>query len=58
MKTRKVTNKILEMIDQGLLSEKKVLLACLNHMSEAEVSDMAYSNEFVDDDDMEDTRSH
>ena len=43
--TRKVTNKILERIDEGLLDAKDVLLACLKWMSEDDVTAMAEANE-------------
>jgi hypothetical protein len=40
-KARQATTKLLEMIDDGLLSERNVLLAALNYLSEADVLDMA-----------------
>lgn len=58
--TRQATRRILEMIDEGLLNRDTVILACLNHMSEDEVADMARANEFfpeeeeVEDDDNDD----
>jgi hypothetical protein len=44
--TRKVTNQILEAVDDGLLDPKQALLAALKYMSEDEVADMALANEF------------
>lgn len=44
--TRKVTNKILMAIEDGMLDRDKVIMACLKYMSEAEVADMARANEF------------
>lgn len=41
---RRKTNELLEMIDQGLLDPKKVVLMCVKYMSEAEVADMMHVN--------------
>ena len=43
---REATNKILEMIEEGILSRDEVIMACLKYMSEDEVADMARANEF------------
>lgn len=54
--TRKVTNQLLEMIDEGALDPQTVVEACLSYMSEADVADMAHSNELIlqaDDEDEE-----
>lgn len=51
--TRKYTNQILELIEEGVLNKDAVILACLNYMSESEVQDMAESNEFILDDEEE-----
>lgn len=49
---REATNKILEMVDEGLLDKDFVILACLKYMSADEVSDMARLNEmFYDEED-------
>jgi hypothetical protein len=48
--TRKVTNQILELIEEGVLDPQTVVEACLSYMSEA---DMARSNELIDDTDEE-----
>lgn len=45
METRKATNKILEMIEQGLLSPLSVAEMCMKWMSEDEVREMANANE-------------
>lgn len=50
MSVRKVTNQILEMIDEGVLDRDMVIRAALCYMSEADVADMAYCNEFISDD--------
>lgn len=45
--TRRVTNQILELVDEGVLDPLTVLEACLGYMSEADVADMARSNELL-----------
>ena len=51
--SRKVTNKILIAIEDGLLDRDMVILACLKYMSEDEVADMAHANEFFHDEEDE-----
>ena len=51
---RDVTNKILEMIDEGLLDARAVVQMCLKYMSEDAVADMAEANEIFFEDDEED----
>jgi len=46
--TRKVTNQLLELIENGVLDPQVVLGACLSYMSEADVADMAHVNELLD----------
>lgn len=50
---RSATNKILEMIEEGLLDAKAVALMCLKYMSEDDVADMAAANELFPDEDEE-----
>ena len=52
---RSATNKILEMIDEGLLDARAVAQMCLKYMSEDAVADMAEANEifFEDEEDIE-----
>ena len=45
MAIREVTNKILEMIDEGILSASDVVLMCLKWMSEDDVKEMCQANE-------------
>lgn len=52
--TRQITNKLLEMIEEGVLSKDDVILAALNYMSEDDVRDMAECNEFIATDEDED----
>lgn len=45
--SREYTERLLEMIEEGMLDQKQALLACLKYMSEAEVEDMMKCNEFA-----------
>ena len=45
-KTREATERILEMVEEGLLDKDTVIMACLKYMSEDDVVDMAHLNEF------------
>ena len=47
---RQATDRILEMVDEGLLDRDTVIMACLKYMSEDDVADMAQMNEFFYDD--------
>ncbi len=51
---RDATNRILELVEEGLLDRDTVIMACLKYMSEDEVADMAHANEFFLDEDEED----
>jgi hypothetical protein len=44
--TREATNKILEMVEDGILDKDTVIMSCLKYMSEDDVADMAHANEF------------
>ena len=46
---REYTNKLLDMIEDGLIDSKSVVLMCLNYMSEDEVEDMMVDNDLVYD---------
>jgi hypothetical protein len=54
MDVRKATNKLLEMIEEGLLNPKDVVLMCLKWMSEDDVVGMLIANEIDLDKDSED----
>lgn len=43
--SRECTNQLLEMIDEGLLDARDIVLCCLKYMSEDDVRDMAHANE-------------
>ena len=47
--TRQYTNKLLEMVEDGLLDRDNVIMACVKYMSEDEVRDMMHANEFIED---------
>ena len=51
---REATNRILELVEEGLLDRDTVIMACLKYMSEDDVADMAHANEFFLDEDEED----
>lgn len=45
--SRETANRLLEMVDDGILDARTLALACLKYMSEDDVEDMAKANEFV-----------
>lgn len=45
--SRETTNRLLEMVDDGVLDARTLALACLKCMSEDEVEAMAKANEFI-----------
>ena len=47
--TREYTNRLIDMIDEGLLSREYVIIACLKYMSEDDVKDMMIMNEIAGD---------
>lgn len=52
--SRKYTNKLYDMIDNELISQDSVITACLKYMSEDDVKDMMWHNEFIIDEEDED----
>lgn len=50
---RKVTNQLLELVEEGVLDPQTVLEACLRYMSESDVADMARSNDLIEDEEEE-----
>ena len=56
---RDMTCKLLEMVEQGILDRDQVIMACVKYMSEDEVEDMMYYNEFIleDKDETEETEN-
>lgn len=51
--TREYTNRLIDMIDEGLLSREYVIIACLKYMSEDDVKDMMTINEITTGDEEE-----
>ena len=47
--SREYTNRLIEMIDDGLLSREYVIIACLKYMGEDDVKDMMRMNEISGD---------
>ena len=45
-RTRQATERVLELVEDGLLDRDTVIMACLKYMSEDDVADMAHLNEF------------
>ena len=54
---RQATDKILEMVEEGILDKDTVIMSCLKYMSEDDVADMAQMNEFFYDDEESDDDS-
>jgi hypothetical protein len=51
--TRRVTNKLLEMMEEGALDAEVLVRACLTFMSEADVAEMAVGEGFLEEEDAE-----
>ena len=52
---RTQTNRLLAMMDEGLVSANFVAEACLGYMSEDDVADMMRCNDILDDEDEEES---
>ena len=52
--SREATNRILEMVEEGILDRDQVIMSCLKYMSEDDVADMAHANEFFYEEDEDD----
>ena len=50
-KTRPATNKLIDMMDEGLLSAEAVAEMALAYMSEDDVKDMCRANDILDEED-------
>ena len=48
------TDRLLEMLAEGLLDKDNFILACLNWMTDRDVGEMAEANEFFPQDDEDD----
>jgi hypothetical protein len=51
--TRVYTNKLLEMLEEGLLDKDMVIMACMKWMTEDDVKGMMEANEMVEEEDEE-----
>ena len=49
---RAATNKLLELIEEGVLTSEQVLSCALSYMSEADVKDMAEYNELLEEEEV------
>jgi hypothetical protein len=49
--TRKTTKKLISLIDEGMIDQYQVVIACLNYMSEDDVAHMCHVNDFLEDED-------
>lgn len=52
--SRSITNKLLELVEEGVLDAEVVLRAALLHMSEADVAEMAEAEELIPEEDLDD----
>lgn len=43
--SREYTNKLLEMMEEGMLPAKKIVMMAVKYMSESDISDMMHANE-------------
>jgi hypothetical protein len=48
---REYTNKLLEMVEDGLLDKDMVIMACMKYMSEDDVKGMMEANEMIEEED-------
>ena len=51
---REYTNKLLEMVEEGLLDKDMVIMACVKYMSEDDVRGMMEANLFLEHEEDED----
>ena len=52
--SREYTNKLLEMLENGLLGYKTITLECLNYMSEDDIRDLMHCAGLIDEENDED----
>jgi len=50
---RKQTTKLIDMMDEGLISASAVAEMCLAYMSEADVADMMLANDIIEEEEEE-----
>ncbi len=49
--SQEYTDKLLEMVEEGLLDKDLVIMACVKYMGETNVKAMMEANEFFEDED-------
>ena len=49
MNVRENTDKLLEMVEEGLVDKDYVIMACVKYMSEDDVTGMMEANELLED---------
>lgn len=54
MMNREYTNKLLEMVDEGMLDKDMVIMAFAKYMSESNIKDMMEVNEMLEDEEEDD----
>jgi hypothetical protein len=47
---RQYTNRLIELVEEGILEADDVMKACLNYMSESEVQDLCESEGYIEED--------
>jgi len=52
--TREATNKLLTLVEEGILDKDNVILCCVKYMSEDDVAEMCRINDFFYDEESED----
>lgn len=52
--SRKITCKLIEMMDEGIITPRAIAMAALDYMSEADVAEMAHSEGFIVEDEDQD----
>ena len=58
MEIRKTTNRLLEMIEDHVISPMDAVQMCLNWMSEDDVKEMCMANEIFNDDEHEEDEDY
>ena len=54
---RKVTSRLFELMDEGVIDPRAVAEACLTYMSESDVADMAHTEGLYEEEEEDDEES-
>jgi hypothetical protein len=54
---RQYTNRLIELVEEGVLDAEDVMKACLNYMSESDVQDLCESEGYIEEEDEDDEYS-